>query len=396
MFYRTIKIVLLIIILSTHFALYHHCVAKDDDIILERIDFVNASAIDVVRALVEQGGLNIVVGSAASGTVGKKITIHMRNISCVDAIDQVLRIAGFRYERQGDTILISTLPQDVSSSAYEKKEKVLKLKHIFGNDATGVLSKVLPQLSLTSGPQSKILILRGDPGDVSQAESIIREIDKPTPQILIEGKVVEVSESGMEEFGIKWGREVGSFKFAIDKKTGEFGLTEDILLILNKLATEGKAEILAEPSIVTLDGEEASINIGSRIPYAVPANTSSGTIQWAVSYIDAGVSLKIIPRVSEDGFVSVLFRPEVSSISEWRTTSAGEFPVITTRNAESQVRVKDGETIVIAGLINKSERENLSKILFLGDIPLFGLLFQSRVKESAKTEIVFLITPKII
>ena len=93
------------------------------------------------------------------------------------------------------------------------------------------------------------------------------------------------------------------------------------------------------------------IKIGSRIPYAVPV-TSGTTTQWTVDYIDAGVKLKITPQLGQEGDITTFIQPEVSSISEWRTTAAGDFPVISTRNACATVRVKNGETIVIGGLLS--------------------------------------------
>ena len=282
--------------------------------------------------------------SAVAGSLrqsDKKVTLHMKGAGCLEAIDNVLSIAGFKCRRKGRAILISSAPQEISTSG-------------------------------------------------------ICDPDSRPRQVLIEGKVVEISESGMRELGIKWGKEPGVLKLAVNKDTGEIGLTEDLLATLKALAGEGKAEILAAPSIIALNGHEASINIGSRVPYATPASVSSTTTYWSIQYIDAGVSLKINPKVEDDGSISVSIKPEVSSISEWRTTSAGEFPVITTRNAESIVRVNDGETIVIGGLINKSDRENTSKVAILGDIPFLGGLFQNKVTESTKTEVIFLVTPKVI
>jgi len=316
------------------------CGTASGDTTIESAEFIDSGAIDIVRALADMGGYDVVVGPSGNGVADKKVSLHMKEINCLDAIHDVLKIAGFKYQVEGKTILISTLPQDMANSAFE--------------------------------------------------------VCKPGAQVLIEGKVVEVSENAMRELGIKWGREAGCFRFAVNKDTGKIGLTEDLLITLKVLASEGRADILAEPSIMTLDGKEASINIGSRIPFATPASTSSTATQWTISYIDAGISLKITPKVSSDGYVVISLKPEVSSISEWRTTPAGDFPVISTRNAEAQIRVKDGETIMIGGLTNRSERENVVKIPFLGDIPIFGALFQNRVKEKVKTEVVFLITPKTI
>jgi len=316
--------------------------AAAEDVILKQIDFVDASAADVVQAIAERGGYDIATGSNPLVFDGRRITLHMKNVPCLKAIDAALKIAGLKYQKKGNSILISALSQDILNSAYAP-----------------------------------------DP-------------DAELVQVLIEGKVVEVSESGIEEIGIKWGREVGKFKFIVNSKDGSVSPLEDLLVTINGLVSEGKAEVLAEPCIVAIDGHEALINIGSRIPYAVPVSTSSGVAQWTVEYIDAGVSLKICPMVGDNGKISVSLEPEVSSVSEWRVTSAGEFPVITTRNAKTEVVVKDGETIIIGGLTSRSQRENVSKIAFVSDIPVLGGLFQSRVKESAKTEIVFLITPRLL
>ena len=100
--------------------------------------------------------------------------------------------------------------------------------------------------------------------------------------------------------------------------------------------------------------------------------------------------------MGDDGEITAFLQPEVSSVSEWRTTAAGDFPVITTRNAQATLRVKDGETIVVGGLISESERENVVKLPILGQLPIIGYLFQNKTVEKAQTEIVFLITPHII
>jgi type II secretory pathway component GspD/PulD (secretin) len=115
-----------------------------------------------------------------------------------------------------------------------------------------------------------------------------------------------------------------------------------------------------------------------------------------VEYIDAGVKLKITPQLGQENYITTFLQPEVSAVSEWRTTAAGDFPVISTRNASATVRVKNGETIVVGGLISETDRVNVTRIPILGHIPFINFLFQNRTVEKAKTEIVFLITPHVI
>lgn len=362
----------------------------------EKIDFVDANLIDVVKALSMRAGLDLVISADMGKLANKKVTLHLRKASYIEAIDYILQTNGLALEREGNVILVSTLPGDLRSSAYNSSLQVLDLKYISGEQASKLLAKVMPKVTFAPGERANSLILKGKSSEVSEAKRIISELDKPLPQILIEGKIVEVSSAGIEEMGITWGGKQGSFKFSVDKITGKFAPIEDLLVTLDTLVSQGKANVIANPRIATLDSHEARINIGSRVPYAVPTSTSSNSTEWAVRYLDAGVSLKIIPRLGEEGLIVTSICPEVSSISEWRTTAAGEFPVITTRNAEATVRVKDGETIVVGGLINEADRENISKLPILGDIPILGYLFQSRVKERSKTEIIFLITPHVI
>jgi type II secretory pathway component GspD/PulD (secretin) len=231
---------------------------------------------------------------------------------------------------------------------------------------------------------------------LKEAKKIIASIDKPVPQVLIESKVLEISESDSMRLGINYGKEAGTFKFLTDRNSGRTALKDDLLSIINTLVSQGQARVVASPKISTLDGHEAVINIGSRIPYAVPVSNGSNSTQWTVEYIDAGVKLKITPRLGENKYITTSIQPEVSSISQWRTTTAGDFPVITTRNAQSTLRVKDGQTIVVGGLISESDQENISRLPLLGDIPLVGMAFQNKTVEKVKTEIVFLITPHVI
>lgn len=273
--------------------------------------------------------------------------------------------------------------------------RVIDLKHITAKRASEMLQKIMPECIISEGERSNMLLLKGRPQDIYEAEHVIDQIDRPVAQIMIESKVVEVSESGLKSIGVTWGNTAGNLKISLNKSDNKIE-SENISAVINALITSGKASLLANPKISTLDNSEANVNIGSKIPYAVPVSNSSSTTQWAIQYIDAGVSLKITPHICKDGLISVQIRPEVSSISEWRTTPAGEFPVISTRNADAFVQVKNGETIVIGGLINETDRENITKIPVVGEIPLIKELFSKRSVEKNKTEIVFLITPKIM
>jgi len=204
-------------------------------------------------------------------------------------------------------------------------------------------------------------------------------------QVLIEAKVLEIAESDASRLGLSY-----------NNQSGSFNIGEKVSADIKALIAEGKATVVARPRIATLDGEEAVINIGSRVPYAVPVSSTSSSPQWSVAYLDAGVIFRITPEINDISFITTKIQPEVSSISEWKTTAAGEFPVISTRNAQSTLRVKNGETIVVGGLISESDRVNISRVPLLGYLPILGGLFQSKTVEKGRSEIVFMITPQII
>jgi type II secretory pathway component GspD/PulD (secretin) len=361
---------------------------------IARIDFEDASVINVVQALAQSSGLDLVLAGDQSIMQSKKATIHLKDIAVDDAIDCILKTNGFSYEKRGKAILVSTLPQDLATTAYSGRAEVFKLKYIAAEKAKTLLAKIFSSLATEVGERANSLVIKGRDSEIDNARELIAEVDKLTPQILIESKVIEISQSDSMKLGLSLGN--GAFRFVTDKDTRQTALAENITTTLNALVAEGKANVVASPRIATLDNQEALINIGNRIPYAVPVSSGSNSVQWSVEYIDAGVKLKITPQLGQEGDITTFIQPEVSSISEWRTTAAGDFPVISTRNASATVRVKDGETIVIGGLMSESERENVTRVPVLGYLPGIGMLFQNKSMEKAKTEIVFLITPHTI
>jgi len=151
---------------------------------------------------------------------------------------------------------------------------------------------------------------------------------------------------------------------------------------------------LANPKVTTILGKEAIVHIGDKIPYTVPVENTSGKTSWDINYIEAGVNLKITPQKAENGLISLTLIPEVSSIKQWKSTQAGDFPVLSSRQVSTMLRVKDGESFVIGGLLNEEERENIRKIPILGDIPVLNSLFKYSVSEKYHSDILFLVTAK--
>lgn len=362
--------------------------------VVSSIDFEDTPVISVVQTLAKSAGFDLVLSGDQSVAQAKKATIHLSNITLEAAIEYILRTNGFNYEKKDNVLLVSSLPQDQMQTAYKQEVAVQQLKYLSAGKAADLLAKLMPTASCQVGGQSNTLVVRARGEELNDIKQLLAAIDKKAPQILIESKVIELSQSNSLQLGVSYGN--GTLKLVTNKDTKKTSLAENIMTTVNALIADGKANVIASPKIATLDNQEALINIGNRIPYAVPVTSSGATTQWTVDYIDAGVKLKITPQLGQDGDITTLIQPEVSSISEWRTTAAGDFPVISTRNASATVRVKDGETIAIGGLLSETERENITRVPVLGYIPVLGLLFQNKNLEKEKTEIVFLITPHII
>lgn len=350
------------------------------------INFQDASVMDAVSVLARQAGLDVVMSGDAGSA--KRTSVHLLDATPEEALEYILRTNGYTYERKGRVILVSTLPQDMSQTAYRGVSRTLKLKYLSADKVSSLLVKLIPTVVALPGCRANSLVLRGRESELDEAEKLIAELDRPLPQILIESQVIEISQSDSIRIGLD--HNSGIFNFINGKKS------EDIHSTLTALLGSGQANLVANPRIATLDNCEAVINIGNRIPYAVPVSSTSSSTQWTVDYIDAGVKLKITPQLGQENYITTFLQPEVSSISEWRTTAAGEFPVIATRNAAATVRVKNGETIIVGGLMSETDRVNVTRTPILGQIPVLNFFFQNRTVEKAKTEIVFLITPYVI
>ena len=267
------------------------------------------------------------------------------------------------------------------------------VKNIDARKACEIFAKIFPEASFTEGARSNQIIVKAMPVDIVRIRKLFSSIDVPVHQVIIESQILELTKSDFENFGFSWSISRNGMKMAVENSAIQ---SDKIYATINALKSNGKARLIANPSIATIDNQEASVNIGSKIPFAVPVNSTSQGVQWTIQYIDAGVSLKITPKLADNDYIIVSVNPEVSSISEWRTTAAGEFPVISTRNASTKIRIKNGQTIVIAGLINETDRKNMSKIPIAGDMPILGALFSQQTLEEGNSEIVFLIRPRII
>jgi MSHA type pilus biogenesis protein MshL len=254
--------------------------------------------------------------------------------------------------------------------------------------------------------------------NLEKIEEVITAFDDKLKQVLIEAKIIEITLSDRYRLGVDWHAVMeefeknitltGGFKLAAtgslipgaEAIIGTFG-TGDYAAMIQALQTVGDANILSSPRITVLNNEEAKILVGSSEPYAtntVTQGTSTTTTATSLTFLDLGVKLYVTPTINNDGFVTIKVKPEVSSSSGTYTYGdpATTVPIVSTTNAETNVMVKDGTTIIIAGLIKDERSGTKNKVPILGDIPLLGLAFQNTDNSVEKKELVIFLTPHII
>lgn len=268
------------------------------------------------------------------------------------------------------------------------------------------------------------LIVTELPQKMEKIENMIRVFDRETRQVLIEAQILEVTLSDQFQSGINWET---IFRRSINDRSNEpgrpsvvnfagtlalSGLTsfgqvtvgtltqDDFTSVLQILQTLGKVNILSTPQILVVENQEATFHVGTREAY-VTSTTSQAqtttTISEEITFLDVGVQLKVTPKINEEGIVLMRLNPEVSTVSRTITTPGGaEIPIVDTSTTETTVLVKDGSTILLAGLIKDTETETIKKVPFLGDIPILGILFRSKDNAIKKRELIVLITPHIV
>jgi type II secretory pathway component GspD/PulD (secretin) len=249
------------------------------------------------------------------------------------------------------------------------------------------------------------LVLRGKPADLDEAIRVLSMVDVPAKQLVVEARVAEVSPEDMANLGVDW--KWDAFQFTERPNSGaaagapgplgfgSFGRSAfNPIATLNLMVTKKQARILASPHISVLNDQDASIFIGETIRIRVLA-TSSATAgaTYTVYEIPIGIVLLVRPRVNDDGYITARIHPVVSTLLN--VPDENNLPHTAAREADTTVRVKDGETLVIGGLIQEIDSKTMSKIPLLGDLPLVGQLFRSQSRDHKRTEVLVFVTIRL-
>ena len=244
-----------------------------------------------------------------------------------------------------------------------------------------------------------------------QVRQIISDLDRPVPQVLIKVLIAEVTHDRSDDLGVDFsilnlsrglsgGYGLGN-SVAATASPGGLAVTlveRQLATTFHALAVAGKLDVLSRPYILTSDNQEANILVGQNVPFITDSRvTDTGQTINTIQYQDIGIILDVTPHINTDGLVIMDVAPQISSQSDQSVTiqPGVNAPVFNTRSASSHVAVRDGDTIVIGGLMQDQKTQTITKVPLLGDIPYLGLLFQRDQVTKTKTELLIFLTPHV-
>lgn len=357
----------------------------------------NADIRDVLQTMAANANIKMVIDTTVAG----KISTQFTNSAFIEALSSVTLQAGYTYEKKGDVYVIGRpgqMPElNASGIISGVKPMIIKLKYLKPDEMKTALGTVVPEDRIRIEPTNRALVISGSEDDYALIKEMIDKLDTPPKQIMFEAEIVEIASSKTKNFGVDWNW--SSFPspgfstdlpgiFTINK---DKGYTITYRSMLKAMVEQENAKILANPRVAALDGQTAQILIGDRLPVQT-STVVNGVQQFNINYVDVGIKLEVTPRVNEAGIITTYIRPEVS----YNLAQSNQNPSIRTRQAETTLRVKDGQTIAIGGLIQKKNNITVKKQPLLGDLPLVGHLFKTTDTDNEETELVIFITPKIM
>jgi len=383
------------------------------------INFYQADIRAVLNAIAEQTGINIIYGSDVQGT----ITLKLKDVAFDDALRLILKMSDLVVEKEAENIIRVLTPDTLKKqrSSGVQFTRVLPLKYTDAEDIKARLSSIKIEgisANITSDPLTNTIILTTTPEGLEKYQELIKIFDVKPRQVLIEASIVEVDYYEGLDLGITWryenfnvydknannslqgdveaftgdGQSVGS----IGAPAGYFTIggilnANQFNLVMNMLKRKNKTKTLSRPKVIAMNGEEAKILSGEKVPYTQTTVTTSGSTQ-STSFTDVGIKLTVKPVIHSDEYVTMEVHPEVSTIREMRS----EGPWIITREAETKVMAKDGEVIVIGGLIKEEDIKAAEQLPILGDLPILGYLFKHQQNTNDRVELLVFLKPIII
>ena len=384
------------------------------------MNFRGAQLVNVVRLLASQDNLNLIL----SGDIKGELTLTLEDVSLETALDAILHVNKYEWFLQDNIIIVQPMTSQRVMSG-ELTTRIYRLSYIKGTTLTEAVQEALTgrgkikalsstQSTEDTGGEQDILMITDIPSNFDLIDSIVKSLDVEGDQINIAVKFIETTLKHDETIGINWNlREtmyipgggeadttttikLGHLK--IPGETMSFAtLTAPVVsAMLDLLANDGDTKLLQEPQVTTMSNSSANIVVGTTIPVLVPQGEGSvfGSNPYTYEEQSINVSLSVLPRVNSQDVISMKIDAVVQAVVGY--VGAEQRPMVSTRSTNTNVRVANGETLLIGGLIFDNDLESMSKMPFLGDLPFLKKLFRYRNTEREQRELLIFITPTVI
>jgi type II secretory pathway component GspD/PulD (secretin) len=396
---------------------------------LVTIDADDAFLPSVLAILAERSGYNIVTGPGVNKE--ERISVHLRDVPIEQAMNLVIRAAGLSYEIVGRSFLVApsrALKEQVGLTSY-----VIDLKYTDAPTVAKMLEHFNANISIdTTG--NKILLITS-PKVISDIQKVIAQVDRPALQIVLECRIIEVAVDDEQQLGLDWNRlsqiqtvitespvdpygnrvnnEGAPHLTGLDpSQRGRVPTTMPFFpletrrlgywskqvtafeVALDMLMKRGRAEVLANSAVATLNNRVASIQVVDEIPYVARSGGVGGQVQIERTIV--GVLLQVRPKINSDGYITTEIIPELSSIFQFIESGDTQLPWVKRRTSRTTLRIKDGETVIIGGLLGVESTKTVHRVPFLGDLPFVGALFRHTAEITRKTDLIIQVTPHIL
>ena len=399
----------------------------------------------VLQLIADESNLNIV----AADSVGGNVTLRLVNVPWDQALEIVLRAKGLDKRKDGNVIWIG--PQQELASyeqakedariAIETREETISeyIQINYGN--AEAIAKLLtensksgsggasaggaqqrgflsPRGSVSFDPRTNTLLLIDIPKKVAEVRQLLLTLDRAVDQVMIEARIVVAQDSFARELGAKFGvndrypvdatnpgvtRDSGfNVNLPLSNPAGILnfsilGANTSLDVELQALETKGKGEVISNPRVITSNQKAAVIRQGDEVGYVTTQASGTTTVpQATVEFKEVLLELKVTPTITQDGRVFLDLGVKKDEIKDFLSTPTGDVPQIQKREVSTAVLVDDGQTVVIGGVYEFKNREDVSKVPFLGDIPFLGALFKKTSKDMEKAELLIFVTPRIL
>lgn len=368
-------------------------VEREGDKIYISCDLKKADIREVLRELGKKADINFVIDQKVVG----EVDLYLSRVELSEMLNILGKAANISFEKTGAVTFVRPIVSTVATSGQTQVVRELRLKYTSLDTLKSVVSGLAKDVSFYYDQTTGLLLVQGPADQIAVVEDMIGKIDKPIPQVKVDVNVIEVTKGKEKDLGIDWSSGTGSIGTGIkisatsgwqSLQIGIVPTEVEIPAQIKLLETQENAKILAQPSMTTISGKVTRIMIGDRVP--IISYDASGN--KSVTYVDAGIILEVTPIVNADGTITADIKPQVSTISGYKQ----DVPQISTREAQTIVTLKDGETLALGGLIREEDIESVTKVPILGDIPILGELFKARKTQQTQKELIILITPKIL